>query len=541
MDSGGYGYRGGRKGKVRVMFIINDLGINEPFGPMILSAIMKQKGHDTALGVLQKEDVEKKIVSWRPDVLAYSMMSVDMADMKRFNDSLRQKVQIFTILGGPHCTLDRSCVNDPGIDAICVGEGDDAIVDVVEHLEGGKSLKGIPNILTSADEPLIIRDLINDLDRLPFMDRELVYFYPEMARFGIKGIWTSRGCSFPCPYCFNNRYNETYRGKGKVVRRRTVESVINETKGLINNYRVDFIRIQDDVFVHRADEWLKEFAERWSSEIGVPFYCLLRAELITDEMAYYLKKAGCYSVCFSIEAANDRIRNKMLRRNMSTENMEDAFRILKRHKLNIYVNTMIALPFSSIEDDIASLDFNIKVKPDMPNFSIFMPYPGTDLGDYCEDAGIYDPDAEPVSYGMRNMSSLSCFSEREKRAQHNLCQLAIVAVKLPFLRNIIVKRLIFWRPNFLFFLIHYIFAVTAYGRKIFYYRHTPKEYIELVSKTARHFFNDFLMKKKGKSHPMDIRGHRDQRVESSGRLAELEKCIAAMTGGNCYDMRKRRE
>ena len=42
------------------MFIVNDLGVNEPFGPMILSAILKQKGHDTTLGVLRKEDVAKK-------------------------------------------------------------------------------------------------------------------------------------------------------------------------------------------------------------------------------------------------------------------------------------------------------------------------------------------------------------------------------------------------------------------------------------------------------------------------------------------------
>ena len=132
---------------MRVMFIVNDLGINEPFGPMILSAILKQRGHETTLGVIKKEDVAGKVFSWKPDLLAYSMMSVDMEDMKKFNDALRKKIRIFTLLGGPHATLDRSCVNDPNIDAICVGEGDEAIVDVVNHLERGISLDGIPNII----------------------------------------------------------------------------------------------------------------------------------------------------------------------------------------------------------------------------------------------------------------------------------------------------------------------------------------------------------------------------------------------------------
>ena len=75
---------------------------------------------------------------------------------------------------------------------------------------------------------------------------------------------------------------------------------MKETKELMSKFRVDFIRIQDDVFVHRVDDWLKEFAEKWSREIKLPFYCLLRAELVTDEMAFYLKKAGCFSICMSI-------------------------------------------------------------------------------------------------------------------------------------------------------------------------------------------------------------------------------------------------
>jgi radical SAM superfamily enzyme YgiQ (UPF0313 family) len=526
---------------MKVMFIVNDLGVNEPFGPMILSAILKQKGHETTLGVIKKENVTEKILSWKPDLLAYSMMSVDMEDMKKFNDSLREKVKVFTLLGGPHATLDRSCINDPNIDAICIGEGDGAIVNVVNRLEEGKSLEDIPNVMISAEQELEIRDLIDDFDSMPFMDRKLVYAYPEMARFGIKGIWTSRGCVFPCPYCFNNRYNDLYKKKGKVVRRRSVDSVIRETKELITNHRVEFIRIQDDVFVHKVDDWLKEFAERWSSEIGVPFYCLLRSELITDEMAYYLKKAGCFSICMSIESANDDVRNLMLRRKMSKEKLENAFNILKKHGINIYANTMLALPFTSLDHDIASVDFAIKVQPDMPNFSIFMPYPGTDLGDYCKKVGIYNPEEDNINYGMRNISPLSCFSESEKNAQYNLCQLAIVAVKFPKLRNLIVNRFIYWKPNKIFFFIHYIFAVTTYGRKIFYFKHTIGEYFELIARTLKHYFYDYLKKDTGNMKvPKKERIAEDERKKASrtNKIEELEKCIEAMATSTNYNSRR---
>jgi anaerobic magnesium-protoporphyrin IX monomethyl ester cyclase len=519
---------------MKIMFIVNDLGINEPFGPMILSAILKEKGHDTTLGVIKKENVIEKVLSWKPDMLAYSMMSVDMEDMKKFNDNLREKIKIFTLLGGPHSTLDRSCVSDPGIDAICVGEGDEAIIEVVECLESGKSVEGIPNIMISCDSDMNLRSFVHDFDSIPFMDRELVYSYSEMARFGIKGIWTSRGCVFPCPYCFNNRYNELYKKKGKVFRRRSVSSVINETKELVANYRVEFVRIQDDVFVHRVDDWLKEFAERWSSEIAIPFYCLLRSELITDEMAYYLKKAGCFSICMSIEAADEKVRNRMLRRKMDDAKLENAFRILRKHKINVYANSMLALPFTSFEHDIASVDFAIKVKPDMPNFSIFMPYPGTDLGDYCIQAGIYDPEKDNINYGMRNTSPLTCFSEKEKNAQYNLCQLAIVAVKFPMLRNIIIKHLVYWKPNKIFFLIHYLFAITTYGRKIFYFKHTIKEYFELTARTLKHYFYDFLTKK---TDDKDIYKKSEAKNMNFKRITiinELQKCMEVMASSSIY-------
>jgi len=516
---------------MKVMFVVNDLGVNEPFGPMILSAVLKERGHRTTLGVLKKEDVKKKILSWKPDILAYSMMSVDMNDMKKFNDSLRKDVTIFTILGGAHPTLDTGCADDPGIDAICVGEGEDAIVDVANRIEAGKDVKGIPNILTSGDSRPVLRKFIEDFDRIPFMDRDIVYSYPEMERFGIKGVWTSRGCVFPCPYCFNNKYNELFKGQGRIFRRRSVDSVIRETKELMAGHRVDFIRIQDDVFVHKVDDWLKEFAEKWSKEIKLPFYCLLRSELVTDEMAFYLKKAGCFSICMSIEAANDDVRIRMMRRKVTKGELENAFNIFKKHKINVYANTMLALPFTTIEHDIESVDFAIKVKPDMPNFSIFMPYPGTDLGDYSREAGIYASEKEDINYGMRNMSPLSCFNAKTKKAQYNLCELAIIAVKFPFLRNLIIKRLIWFKPNKLFFFVHYIFAITSYGRKIFYFKHTLKEYVELILKTLKHYLYDFTKKKEPEKKDITEEIHA---FAEADRKRELEKCMSAIEGCRIY-------
>ncbi|MBU0682798.1 MAG: hypothetical protein KJ864_00705, partial [Candidatus Omnitrophica bacterium] len=252
-----------------------------------------------------------------------------------------------------------------------------------------------------------------------------------------------------------------------------------------------------------------------------------------EEMAFYLKKAGCFSIAMSIESADDDIRIRMMRRKVEKSDLEKAFSIFKEHKINVYANTMLALPFTKLEDDIASVDFAIKVKPEMPNFSIFMPYPGTDLGDYCARIGVYDVNQNHIEYGMRNASSLKCFTKKEKDAQYNLCELAIIAVKLPFLRNLIVNHLIHWSPNNFFFFMHYIFSITAYGKKIFYFKHTFFEYFELLGRTLKHYIYDFL-----KGEKKDMCKEKQEKINKcetvlaeKERKEELEKCMEAMETG----------
>ena len=73
---------------MKIFFIVNDLGVNEPFGPMLLSSIAKDNGHETSLGSIQldKDNLTDKILSYKPDILAYSAMTVDMEDIKLFNN-----------------------------------------------------------------------------------------------------------------------------------------------------------------------------------------------------------------------------------------------------------------------------------------------------------------------------------------------------------------------------------------------------------------------------------------------------------------------
>ncbi|MCK5707872.1 MAG: B12-binding domain-containing radical SAM protein [Candidatus Aureabacteria bacterium] len=443
---------------MKILFIINILGETEPMGVMQLSSILIKSGHKTQLAVIEKNEVIKKIEEFNPDILAFSMMSVDYRIMMELNAEIRNKYNIFTIIGGPHATFDAQLIEKNGIDAVCVGEGDEALLDVVNALESNKDINDISNIITKSNRKPIVRDLYSDLDKLPLIDRDLLYRYTEMSRLPIKGIYTSRGCPFTCSYCFNDRYSGLYKKKGKYRRRRSVDSIIEEAKEVKNKYRVDMFRISDDVFVLKADFWLEEFAIRWSTEIKTPFYCLLRPEVITDKMAKLLNKAGCYSVHLAIEAGNDNLRRNLLKRNTSDQQIIRAYEICKKYKINTFSAAMLGLPYTDEREDIETLELMIKCKPKQPNFGIFMPYPGTALGDHCIKDKLVDLNENNEWYGTGVRSSLNCFNKKQKLFQSNLRYLGPFIVKFPILKSVILNYFINYRFTKLYQILHAIYA-----------------------------------------------------------------------------------
>ena len=117
--------------------------------------------------------------------------------------------------------------------------------------------------------------------------------------------------------------SEIYRGKGKRFRLRSVDNVIEEVSWVQEHYPLEHVVFVDDTFV-LSNEWLAEFAEEYPRRIGIPFFCNSRANLVTEEQVRLLKVAGCHTVSMGIEVANDEIRNGLLKRRMSREQILEA-------------------------------------------------------------------------------------------------------------------------------------------------------------------------------------------------------------------------
>lgn len=429
---------------MKVLFAIASEFLSEPLGVMQLIAIAKASGHDARLLVLARGDLAGQAVQWRPDVVAYSAMTPSLDAFREEDRRLLEALPAagrrpFRIMGGPHPTFSPEVIDELGLDAICQGDGDRALPALLARLEGGRSLEDIPNIGLSR-EGARTRELFAELDSLPFADRRDYYrILPLYREMGGRSFVASRGCPYECTYCFNHAFNEMFRGCGRIVRRRSVENVLREIEFVRQAHPpLRFVRFADDTFAHKADAWLEEFADRYPRRIGVPFYCLMRSNTMTDESARLLARAGCHSVGMSLETGNEEVRNGILKRHLSDADVERSFEVARRHGLRTYTNTMLGIPGTGLGDDLASLEFTRRVRPSAATFTICCPYPKTKIWEFAREKGYLDARAGPAGSYM-DLSSLNAYSRREKEIQARMCYLGALycfapAFLLPLLR-----------------------------------------------------------------------------------------------------------
>ncbi len=439
---------------MKILYVVRDMSFIEPLGIMFLSAIARRDGHSSLLGIINEEDVLEMVARERPDMVCMSVMSVDSDAFEKLARDIKDRhPDIFVVVGGSHVTFECDLARRWSVDAAIQGEGDWTFRDLVRALNSGEPWDTIPNVNTmTASNPM--RRLIEPLDDLPHPDRELVYFPGGHLRdLNVKSFMSSRGCAYRCTYCFNSKFNEMYSGNGTPVRRFSADYMIEEIDRVRTDFGMTFVRLGDDVFAYKVDDWLLEFAEKYRRRIGLPFYCLIRPDLLKRELVEVLRSAGCHSISMSIEAGSERLRREVLLRKMTDEVITNAVRNVHAAGIHIYANAMVGLPNTSIADDIETVELAAQCRVAYPSFTVFTPFRGTTLGEKCFKEGLIDGGYPEHT---TDRSILNCFGDKEKNVQMNLVHLGIFAVRFPFLRKLILRRLIHLRPNPIFFFAWYL-------------------------------------------------------------------------------------
>lgn len=366
---------------MRILFATKTFVI-EPLGIMYLMSALKKAGHKPDIIQVDEEDINIYIKKFKPDIIAYSLTTGSHSYFQELNRELKRKHYFTSLFGGPHVTFfAEELMQDKAVDIACLGEGEEALVELADAIEKGKKYTKIKNLWVRVAKKIYKNDVrpLQNLDKIEFPERKIIYKKYKSCRLSaIKNIIATRGCPFNCPYCYNHLIKKIYANNGVYVRQRSVDNVLAEMAEIKKNYPIKMFYFQDDIFAVNKT-WLKDFSRRYPVEVGTPFHCHLRVNLTDKETISLLHTAGCTSASFAIETGNDKIRNEILGRVMSKEQITDVAEMLHKKNIKFRIFNMIGLPGGSIETDIETLKLNIKCKPTLGWASIYQPYPKTEL------------------------------------------------------------------------------------------------------------------------------------------------------------------
>ena len=351
------------------------------------------------------DEVRSIIKEYKPTVVGISTMTPNFASacnvaqlVKEFDEN------ILVIVGGPHPSIaGKSSMACPYIDIAVRGEGEKTIVDLLNAVSKSDCIDNVKGIMFRNGKHVIEnvpQDYIQSLDTLcfPFDNASEVLkdyeYYPITA---FNNVFANRGCPYACSFCGS-------RGIwSKKVRFRPIDHLIAEIKNL-QNMGVVSIYFCDDTFGVNKD-WIVIFCNSLIKHcFGLKWSCEIHANIIDDKVLSIMKKAGCYKIELGIESGNNDILEKM-KKQITIEKALEACNKIRRHGLELHAYFMAGFPFeteSTLNDTlnaINKIDGHIMI-------SVFTPYPGTELFEFCRENGLID---EKYDVAMHNHQSLDCF------------------------------------------------------------------------------------------------------------------------------------
>ena len=348
------------------------------------------------------EDFLEKITTFDPDLIAVSVVEDMFALTKRLLKAAREKKNILTIMGGVFPTFaPEKAIAIKGVDIICVGEGEYALVDLCNKINEGENFDNIPGLWIKKKNKKVIRNKQGSLvdisnTALPdFTIFEEARLYRPMAGkvYRMIPFETQRGCPYTCSFCNSPMQNILFKKNiGKTYyRSRTMESIRREMDFLIKTWKPEYMYFTADTFLAWSPKQFDEFVETYS-DYKLPFWIQTRAETITPYYLKKLKEVGLHRMSIGLEHGNEKFRKEVVSRNYPNAVIIKAFNIAANLDIPVTANNIIGFPYENRELAFDTIELNRKVADciDTANCNAFTPFHGTKMRGMALEAGYID-------------------------------------------------------------------------------------------------------------------------------------------------------
>ena len=345
-------------------------------------------------------------------LVCVSCMTNTFFSFKRISKKIKS-FGIPIVIGGVHPTVKPEESLDLA-DFVCVGEGEEALPELIDRISHKKRTDNIKNIFIKKKDKIVrnqLRPIVQNLDTFPVpsfhFDKIFYYHNLEIKSLASeKGlinsfyrkyyyVITSRGCPYRCKYCLNDCLIKVHKDFAR-LRRRTNAHVVKE---LQNAKKIlpkgEIIGFVDDDFCAQPFESLKEFCEIYKKEIAMPFFCASTPTSINEDKLKVLLDAGMVRLEIGIQSISDKVNKEIFGRFALKNSVVKAVKMLEnyRNRLEICYDFILDNPWETDETRQESLEFVMSLnKPyTLSLFSLTL-YPGTGLYERAKKEGIIKND-----------------------------------------------------------------------------------------------------------------------------------------------------
>jgi radical SAM superfamily enzyme YgiQ (UPF0313 family) len=359
-----------------------------------LLGLLERRGHELALLGLAgyaEHEIKPALARALPQLVYADISPVCVDAARRTFEFLSRHESLPIVAGGVYPTVDPAgCLSLPGVYAVALGEPDASLSTYLERMKDpavGQIVSGI----WLRDERGLARPgmppLIEDLNSLPFANRELFRYADYVQRTGQVEIAVARGCPQRCAYCINDRVRALYGGEQTWVRYRAPGNILAEIALLRARYPgVRQVRFLDHAFA--LDEaWLAEFLAEYTQKCGLPFRCHIRANAAAPRTVQRLREAGCCEADIEIGSASNLIRNEIFDMDLSSAQLRAAFSVLRQVGIRSRASVFVGAPYESEASLEETRSLLLKLQPDSADVRPYYPWPGTRARDLAQEHG----------------------------------------------------------------------------------------------------------------------------------------------------------
>lgn len=368
------------------------IGAFEPMGLLYIAAVLEKyhyevKVLDAFFENYNLGQVERFIRKFQPQVVGITCLTSTAFSTYYLAKMIRKKFpEIKIVLGNLHASVFSTAFLQNRIaDVIVHGEGEFSMLELVKAFEKKKSLSGVLGISWWNGKKVIDnppRGPIKNLDELPLPARHLVHserysannlsnlIYVNKTNKLMKQIMTSRGCVFQCRFCVVHRYRR--------YRFNSPQRVVDEMELLVKKYNACYLFIMDPLFIANRERVMGICEEIRRRKLAFKWGCECHVKLVDAKLLRNMKKAGCYETHFGIESGVQRLLDNV-DKGITIAQIERAVRLAKRAGLKVSGLFMLGLPGETYQDSLKTIDFACSLPLDFGQFSITVPYPGSQL------------------------------------------------------------------------------------------------------------------------------------------------------------------